>query len=303
MMTITRLHDYGTLCISGPDAYTFLQSQLTCDVTRVTPNVSVLGASCNVKGRLLAMGRLYKKDDRNLYFFRLPKTLLPTLQKAWMSYAALLDVNLVDVSYDQLGVGLSGFEADTWLQKRLGFVMTADQHVVLQAISVICTPIAVPRFELYGHAACIERFLACATLVHEGSCSAWERDEICFGMPEITLETYEKFLPHNLNLHALGVLSFSKGCYLGQEIIARVEHRAKQKKRGLVVSTVLCPSSPKSSDLLEVAYPTPRVVGTVVRVAPGLCGGFVVLAEMMLQDVQGAQLLLQGMPVKVLKIF
>jgi tRNA-modifying protein YgfZ len=236
MQKIIYLKNNGFLKVTGKDAATFLQGQLTCDVTKVTQKTSVLGACCDPSGRVQAFFRLFQLADG--YYLRLPKTLVPILLAHLSKYAIFSAVALSNAS-DTLrmtGVMTEGAPPN--------YVNDGTQH---------CVKIADNRYEYYS-----------PNLVDASDdSSVWALDNMKAGIPEIHPETAGKFLPHPLNLVTIGAIDFEKGCYVGQEIIARMHYRGKLKQHLYLAMAEKTTSVSLNQGLCDQQQPE-TVVGYVV---------------------------------------
>ncbi len=224
---------YGLISICGPDAFTFLQGQLTCDMATVTPGETVLGAFCNPKGRIRAIFRIFKRDDR--YFLYLPLSVLPQTLDSIKKYAKFSKVTLQDESTHLSCWGTFGANADNFIDSLRNNPIQNKQDISILTISAL-------RYVLIGTGdtyPIIESFIKPKNLDfpfsvaenENGDFEAWKSLDIENLIPEIWPETIEQFLPHDIGLVDLGAVSFKKGCYCGQEIIARMEYRGKSKKQ------------------------------------------------------------------------
>ena len=211
-MSMINLADYSLLRIGGSDAKKFLQGQLTCDVEKVDINTSILGAHCNAKGRVLSLFRLFRRDSN--YYLLMPEDVIDAALAALKKYAIFSKVML------QL------------LQPRCYGLLTAEHATHLptqdhkvqhhENITYIRISDREPRYLLIDFAGNMG-----ATGIES---TAWHLRDIIAGIPRLHPQTIGEFLPHYLNLPALGAISFTKGCYTGQEIIARMQHRGKLKQ-------------------------------------------------------------------------
>lgn len=200
--------------VSGPDAQKYLQGQLTCDLNAVSLKKASLGAYCNLKGRCVAVFRIIQIAE-NDYIFRLNKTTVPKFLAQLKKYAMFSKCTIEDVSEKWQGYviksEIAGNPYDTF---------TEDGHTI--------TKLEQP-LKWWQWIAPKETPLPAEFEITEGS-SEWLYDEIVCGIPSLSAETQEAFLPHHLNLPELGAVSFNKGCFLGQEIIARMQNLGKIKK-------------------------------------------------------------------------
>jgi len=207
-----NLLDLGIICVSGKDAGQFLQGQLTCDVREVNAEQSRLGAHCDVKGRIQATFRLFFYKDA--YYLLLPKTVIPHLLQCLKKYAVFSAVNLIDVSQHCKIIGVIG-----------SLRTLKDQGYIRLAITD-----TVPRFILLTMP-----YDASLSFIDStgstGPINRWHLLDILAGIPTIYPETIGQFTPHQLNYPVLSGVSFNKGCYIGQEIIARTHYLGKSKSR------------------------------------------------------------------------
>jgi folate-binding protein YgfZ len=221
----------GLIGVSGADAASFLQGQFTSDVREVTPGHSQLSAWCTPKGRVLACFRLFQREDA--YYLRLPQGLVGTVLERLRKYRLRAQVILVEVGAEWGRLGLTGADAGTVLATALGDVPArVDEVTHARELTVIRLPGEQPRFEVHGPAAplaALRTTLAAGTTLADAD--AWRLLDILAGIPTVYPETSEAFLPQMLNLQLLGGVSFRKGCYAGQEIVARTQHLGRLKRR------------------------------------------------------------------------
>ncbi len=243
---------YGLLSVSGVDAATFLQGQLTCDITDVTVDQHRLGAYCNLKGRIRALFRIFLHLDT--YYLQLPIGVLPSAMAELKKYARFSKVTIQDVSplWYRLGIFYPTQQTHPTLltpfKSQFPFKSNPfNNHQTTRVDGTICLslPSPAPRMELLGP------YDSLQTLIEQLSDSIQVRDfefwkslDIQAGIPEIWSETIEQLLPHSIDLPALGAVSFQKGCYCGQEIVARMEYRATLKRhmyRANLLETSIAP--------------------------------------------------------------
>ena len=208
MNTLFDLSTSGLLKISGPDAKQLLQGQFTCDVESVTPTRSCMGAHCNPQGRIISLFYLFQFQDA--YYLFLPRNMLPLTMATLKKYALFYQVQLVDASDQLMAMGTSSPPAR---ENGLAVIRLPSRAILIGEVAEVKTI-----------------WEALAQSSHLAALSAWECLNITEGIPTIYPETTGKFLPHEINLHQLEGISFNKGCYTGQEIIARMHYRGKLKK-------------------------------------------------------------------------
>lgn len=210
------------LAVHGTDATRFLQGQLTCDVAALQPGESALGARCNPKGRMQSSFRLLKRSEQE-YLLALPAGLLEAQQQDLAKYAVFFKVKLDDASQQWLRLGLWGAQAEAALAA-VNLDTGPDEG---QAIAV-----GDQTHELWLPTQQAETVVA-ALIAHATPVPAatWMLQMIRLGIGQVREETRERFIPQMLNLQYLNGISFRKGCYTGQEIVARMQYLGKLKRR------------------------------------------------------------------------
>jgi folate-binding protein YgfZ len=210
------LRSLAVVAATGSDARSFLQGQLSNDLLGIERHPGMLAAHCNRQGRVLATMRLAARDGAVLLV--LPEKLAGTLVAQLSHYVLRADVRF-EVRRDIAVSGLIDAEPDArWSQAGA-------------AAAGVSMMVASPRrILLAGAQAALDAVLGA---VPSGSPDDWERACIADGEPAIHPETAALWLPQMLNLDLVGGLSFSKGCYVGQEIVARSQHLGRIKRRML----------------------------------------------------------------------
>lgn len=272
------LSHYGLIRVSGADAKDFLQNQFCNDVRKVTLELSQLNGYCSPKGRVLVLFRLFQQGDD--YFLRLPQEILePTLKRLRM-FVLMSKVTLEDDSDTLVSIGYSGPGAEQHLVDVLGNAPTAiDKCLQLDSLTIIRVRDPQPRFEIHGSESAVrnlwEKLSPRAQLA--GS-DVWTLLDIHAGVPDVLAATQEAFVPQMLNLQALNALSFKKGCYPGQEIVARMRYLGKLKRRMYLahVDTDTCPQPGDS--LFAEGSESSQGVGKVVQAQTTPRGGVDLLA-------------------------
>ncbi|OIZ94207.1 hypothetical protein A1D18_04955 [Candidatus Rickettsiella isopodorum] len=221
------LIDLGLIQVSGKDAKPFLQGQLTCDVEEINAKQSQLGAHCDGKGRIIALFRLF--FYQNDYYFLLQKSTLPLLLASLQKYAVFSKVTLTDVSQDWQKIGLYGPSIKNFLNEQKLYSSKENGMAEPDHKLSLSIPGPVPRTVLLNPITDSLRFID--RKFFQQSVNHWHLLDIMAGIPIIYPETSSQFTPHQLNLPELGGVSFNKGCYIGQEIIARTHYLGKSKSR------------------------------------------------------------------------
>lgn len=228
---IADLSHYGLIEAWGDDVTDFFQGQLTNDFKAITDNEGQLSAYCNPKGRILANFRIFKRE--NHYFLRLRKDTLEATVKRLRMYVMRSKVELRDSSDALIRIGIAGSNAARRLSDLFKVIPDkADAFINENDITLIKLPGKLPQFEAHGPLQNIKDLWKAlksdAVPVGENS---WNILTIRAGIPEIVNDTIEEFVPQMVNLQAINSLSFTKGCYPGQEVVARMHYLGKIKRR------------------------------------------------------------------------
>ena len=264
----------GLIGLSGPDARTFLHSQLTCDVNALAPGRCTYGSYCTPKGRVLATFLLWRSGDG--YYLRLPAPLRESIQKRLSMYLLRAKAKIEDAGPLWRVVGLHGEDAGDHVRRALGAAPQSDMEVASTADSMIIR-LAAHRYEILlshdGEPAQLERLKQGTESV---SPAHWDWLDIRAGIPTITAPTQEQFVPQMVNLDLIGGLSFSKGCYPGQEIVARTHFLGRLKQRMFLAH--LAAGEPRPGDKLYSPDLGNQASGMIVNATPAPEGGFDALA-------------------------
>ena len=217
---------YALIEIGGTDAEEFLQGQLTQDVAGLAMACSLPAAWCNAKGRVITLVRLLAMSD--LIGLVVPASLVDAVVQRLTMYRLRADVSIERSNEDWTCVAV----ADAESFERLGNAgLKPDANVACSNDGLIAVDYSIAdRFvEVFGTRSAFED----AGLVFESSLSDEEHKamKIRAGIAEITPQNSEKYTPHMLNLDRLGAISFEKGCYTGQEVVARTENLGQSKRR------------------------------------------------------------------------
>ncbi|MGN8276512.1 CAF17-like 4Fe-4S cluster assembly/insertion protein YgfZ [Pseudomonas sp. SMN5] len=217
----------GVLAVRGVDAGKFLQGQLTCNLNYLSDSQSSLGARCTQKGRMQSSFRILLEGDGVL--MAMATELLEPQLADLKKYAVFSKSRLTDESAAWVRFGLQA--ADTVLAE-LGLQLPADTDSVVRHDSLIAIRVSPDRAELWAPA---EQAQALQTRLRatlaETDLNRWLLGQIRAGIGQVMPATRELFIPQMLNLQAVGGVSFKKGCYTGQEIVARMQYLGKLKRR------------------------------------------------------------------------
>ena len=222
-----RLEGFAALRVSGEDRVDFLQGQLSQDMGRVTPLQAAPAAWCNRQGRVLCL--TVAVDWQDAIFLILPAAMAETCSDGLGRYILRAKVRIVVASESVFGCALSGSKGT------LADAEGETPSVPEEAWRSIGAPeYCAVRLPGDGSRALVLGEPP-AELASGGdsvwTAERWRLADIEAEIPWVDSATSGKFLAHSLNLDLSGAVSFTKGCYVGQEIIARMEHRGRPKRR------------------------------------------------------------------------
>lgn len=271
---LADLSHLGLIQASGEESQSFLQGQFTNDVRKVNPAQAQLSGWCSPKGRLLANFLLWQSGG---YYLQLPAELQPAILKRLGMFKLRSKVTLHEAQDDVVRFGVAGKMAESILSSQVGVLPQADFGVVSTDGTLI---IRMPgdRFELVVPLDKAQPlWTALAKQARPVGCNAWQWLELRAGVPVVTPATQEHFVPQMVNLEAIGGVSFQKGCYPGQEIVARTQYLGKLKRR-MYLAHLDVNVPPQPGDELYSPELEGQASGTIVNAETAPGGGYDVLA-------------------------
>jgi folate-binding protein YgfZ len=289
---LTDLSHLGLIAVGGADAAAFLQGQLTNDVRDVYDTRAQRSALCSPKGRVLANFLLFFRTGT--YFLQLPQELLDFILKRLRLFVLRSDADLTDASDALIRIGTFGWNAHTKLQQVLGTLPSTDNDVVQPLpLTVIRLRGERPRYEILGPYGPIrELWTALAEVTSPAGAGVWSLLDIQSGLPTISHQTSDAFVPQMLNWDVLSGVNFTKGCYTGQEVVARTQYLGKIKRRlyraQIRDTAVVRPAMP----LVVADEQGTRTVGQVVNAEPHQGNNWELLAVIATQEAARATIYL-----------
>lgn len=261
----------GVTQLTGEDNNKFLQGQLTCDLEQLSPQQSVLGAHCDAKGKMLAILRLIQCGDAILALQAQQNTQshLPSLKK----YAVFSKVEIVDATEQYHCTGLSGTDALAWANTLTDKQLGDDIDTIETQYGVVSSfPLKVngePRLLLVSTPA--QHQSLCDALgqltTTEYSNQHWFALDNLSGTPQITPALQSEHVPQMLNMQMINGISFSKGCYIGQETVARMHYRGLNKRAMFILSSSSHIDTQPGDSLERQIGDNWRNAGTIVSVS------------------------------------
>ena len=281
---VTLLNDIALIQASGEEAAHFLHNQLSNDVETLSEQELRRAAYCSPKGRMLASLLLFKNNGDIV--IQLSKSLLAPIHKRLQMFVLRAKVKLVDVTAQQVILGIGGKSAASTLQAwfpELPQTINSRIHNEFGQLLRVSDSKGLPRYQwLTSSETATQVWPALRAALTPLNTAAWRLSEIQAGIPMILATTQEQFVPQMVNFELIGGVNFKKGCYPGQEIVARSQYLGKLKRRMALVSIT-------STDVqagMEVFSPRDpeQACGMVVNAEQDSVNSSLALVEMKVAD-------------------
>ncbi|MCU6499233.1 folate-binding protein [Rugamonas sp. A1-17] len=303
---VAPLGDQGLIALDGEESASFLHNQLTNDVEHLGLGEVRLAGYCSPKGRLLASFLMWRNETT--IFLQLPREIQAPVQKRLGMFVLRAKTKLSDAAElpaSQVVLGLGGGMAEetlqNWFDPLPAKPFTKVDHPLGTLIRV-ADVFGAPRYQWLMSAEVAQTVVPeLAAKLSVGRSDAWHLSEIHAGIPQITKATQEQFVPQMINFELLGGVNFKKGCYPGQEIVARSQYLGKLKRRTTLVS-IADAAAAAGVEVFATADPE-QPCGMIVNAAPNGKGGIDALVEMKLAAIEAASVRLgsaDGVPLTFL---
>ena len=226
---------FSAISIKGEDRYSYLQGQVTCDVNSLEEKKLLIGSHCDAKGKVLSVFRLIEQDD-SLLLIQPKSTLSASLSELKkFGVFAKVDITEADISL----MAFIGKQSAAILTSNIGQLPDENSPVKHLENSVLIYITGAPeRFLLVENNADTATFIAKLAL-SEVDQNTWTLTEMLSGVPVLTESSVQAYVPQMINLDKLDGISFDKGCYLGQETVARMQYLGKNKKAMTLATAVV----------------------------------------------------------------
>ncbi|WP_454124566.1 tRNA-modifying protein YgfZ [Kosakonia sp. Marseille-Q7440] len=283
-LTLMTLDDWALATITGADSEKYLQGQVTADVSTLAANQHLLAAHCDSKGKMWSNMRLF--HDKEGFAWLLRRSVRETQLRELKKYAVFSKVAIA-ADDDRVLLGVAGFQARAALANLFSTLPESENQVVQEGETTLLW---------FAHPA--ERFLlvtdaATAEMVTEklrgeaqlNNSQQWLALNIEAGLPVIDEANVAQFIPQATNLQALGGISFKKGCYTGQEMVARAKFRGANKRALWYLAGTASRVPEAGEDLERKMGDNWRRTGTVLAAAQ-LDDGRVIVQVVMNNDME-----------------
>ncbi|MDH5471244.1 MAG: folate-binding protein YgfZ [Gammaproteobacteria bacterium] len=285
-LIMTDLSHFGLISVYGDGASDFLQGQLTNDIRNVSENHSQLSAYCTPKGRMLSNFRIFKRNET--FYLRLPRTLVETTLNRIRMFILMAKVTMEDSSDSLVHFGVSGPKANEKLKDIFNQLPEQnDDTKQINGYTIVKVPGIHPRYEIYGELEDMKKLWSTLDVnTAPIGYGPWSRLDILAGIPVIYPETTEAFVPQMANMQLINGVNFQKGCYSGQEIVARMQYLGKLKRRMFLIKIATEEQIKPGTPLFSSDSTSGQGTGTIVDAQPDSEGATDALAVIDINDAE-----------------
>ncbi|MDB5920258.1 MAG: folate-binding protein YgfZ [Massilia sp.] len=284
---VAVISDLGLISVSGIEAASFLHNQLTNDVEHLGVDQAQLAGYCSPKGRLQASFLMWRNAES--VFLQLPRELQPALQKRLSMFVMRAKATLADAG-GLVVLGLGGAAASAALAPHFAGLPSTPYGKIdteLGTLLRVADALKAPRYQWLTTPATAQAVLpGLRAALALGGNQAWHLASIHAGVPQVTAKTQDQFVPQMINFELLGGVNFKKGCYPGQEIVARSQYLGKLKRRAVLAT--FADADAQAGDEVFADSDPGQPCGMVVNAAANGLGGTDALVEMKLAALEAA---------------
>ncbi|OYY94770.1 MAG: hypothetical protein B7Y41_04140 [Hydrogenophilales bacterium 28-61-23] len=287
---LADLSHFGLIGLAGEEAQTFLHGQITNDLRELNESAAVFAGYLSAKGRMLANFLVMKRGDDILVM--LPAALREPIQKRLSMFILRSKVKARDAGPDWVRLGVNGPNAGAALSEALGYDLPEGLMGMAHGEQSFVLRLGDQRFDVFARTeAASALWQKLAVICQPVGAPAWDWLMVRAGVPMVLPQTQDHFVPQMANMELLGGVSFNKGCYPGQEIVARSQYLGKVKRRlylAHVDGDALAGDELYSADLPD------QSAGHVANAAAAPGGGCDVLAVVHISSVDAGDVRLKS---------
>ena len=266
------LSQFGLLTVSGVDARGFLHAQLSNDIEHLPADGARRAGYCSAKGRMLASFLVVPRPDG--FLLQVSRDIAAAIANRLTMYVLRSKVKVADAGDAWAQFGVWGRDAAALLRSS-GLEAPAEPMGVTGTQDGSVVALGDGRFLIFGPP---DTATLLAASFSQVAPEGWTLEDVRAGLPQITLATQDQFVPQMANFELVGGVDFKKGCYPGQEIVARSQYLGKLKRRMYRGSIDAPVSEPAAGQ--DLFGGEPQAIGTIVSAAPRPEGGYEFLAVM-----------------------
>ena len=278
---VAAVTSHGLIAVTGEDSATFLHNQLTNDVEHLSSGQARLAGYCTPKGRLQATLLVWRSAESIV--LQLPRALQAPLQKRLSMFVLRAKAKLADVTDSYAVLGFGGAAAQSLLQTMFGALPAEPYDKLDHELGTLIRlgdALGTARYQWITTPEQAQfAWPELAARLAPAGADAWQLAAIHAGVPDITVSTQDQFVPQMVNFELLGGVNFKKGCYPGQEIVARSQYLGKLKRRSALAGIDAVAQA--GDEVFAVADPG-QPCGMIVNAAPNGFGGVDALVEIKL---------------------
>lgn len=282
---LADLSHYGLIAFAGEEAQTFLHGQITNDLRGLRESAAVFAGYLSPKGRMLANFLVMRRGQDILLM--LPASVQESVQKRLTMFILRAKVKARDASGEWVRLGLAGADAGRLLGDALGVEIPAASMAMAHTEQAFVLRLGEARFDIFvtpEHAPELWQKLAIGA--RPVGTPVWDWLLIAAGIPAVVAATQDHFVPQMANMEILRGVSFNKGCYPGQEIVARSQYLGKVKRRLFLAHVDV---APRAGDELYAPQPADQACGLVANAAPAPGGGWDTLVVALAPSVEAGE--------------
>jgi len=286
---IYDLSQLGIIRIEGEEAQTFLQGQFSNDLTLINEHKGQLNSYNSPKGRMYASFYLFTMQDA--FYLHLPRAILETTLKRLRMFVLRAKVTLDDVSDTLIAMGISGPDITAPLSS-VGLQLPQQAYDISKQSGVHCLrlPGQPARAIIYAELEPLQQsWSELAKTCEKAGASVWRLLDIQAGIPNLYPETQESFVAQMINFPSIEGVSFTKGCYPGQEVVARMHYLGNLKKR-MYLTQIDDAERPLPGTHLYEASGNTQSIGTVVDAQAAPEGGYQALCVLQTKSATDANI-------------
>ena len=294
---VADLSQLGLTAFSGEETVAFLQGQLTNDVRQLHADSAQWNGYCSPKGRLLGNFLMWRQGDD--YVLQMSGDVRESVQKKLAMFIMRSKTKARDASDENVRIVITGPRAAQAVKAKFDTLPDAPMKSV-QTASGIVIRVGEDKFVLSIPSDSAEQvWQGLTSFATPVGAPVWDGLRLNAGIPMITAATQDQFVPQMVNLEVIGGVSFQKGCYTGQEIVARSQYLGKLKRRMFLAHTE---GGAAPGDSLYSADMDGQATGMVVNVAPAAEGGFDLLAVMQVESAKSSEMHLKALDGAALRL-
>jgi folate-binding protein YgfZ len=292
--TLCGVDELGVIRVSGADAVSFLQAQLTNDTQGLDSERVQLNGYCTAKGRLLAVFDQWREGDS--VFLQLPREILAPVMKRLSMFVLRAKAKLEDDSAHWATLAMVGPGSAQLIEQALGAAPATGKGRLIDGLRINRLPDgtqARERFVLRMATGAVEPVLGRLAAARPAGSGVFWWSQVDAAHPTVVGATQEAFVPQMINLEVLGGVNFKKGCYPGQEVVARSQYLGKLRRRMSLAHTA-ADDVAAGGDVWFTGQDDPA--GKVVLAAGAPEGGMDLLVECPVDRIEQQSLHIRGIP-------